>query len=85
MNQLVKVSGNILQSEICLRNRLLLQSDTYDCKAVSYTHLDVYKRQLLDTVSVAEKLTRLLPPDISVYRVCRVKPEAHAQMCIRDR
>ena len=34
---------------------------------------------LLDTVSVAEKLNRLLPPDISVYRVCRVKPEAHAR------
>ena len=34
---------------------------------------------LLDTVSVAEKLNRLLPPDISVYRVCRVKQEAHAR------
>ena len=34
---------------------------------------------LLDTVSVDEKLNRLLPPDISVYRVCRVKPEAHAR------
>ena len=33
----------------------------------------------LDTDSVADKLNRLLPPDISVYRVCRVKPDAHAR------
>ena len=33
----------------------------------------------LDTESVADKLNRLLPPDISVYRVCRVRPEAHAR------
>lgn len=33
----------------------------------------------LDVALVAEKLNRLLPPDISVYKVCRVKPEAHAR------
>ena len=33
----------------------------------------------LDTESVADKLNRLLPPDISVHRVCRVRPEAHAR------
>lgn len=33
----------------------------------------------LDTVDVAAKLNRLLPPDISVYKVCRVVPEAHAR------
>ena len=26
----------------------------------------------LDEISVADKLNRLLPPDISIYRVCRV-------------
>lgn len=35
--------------------------------------------ELLDTDTVAEKLNRLLPPDISVYRVCRVQPDAHAR------
>lgn len=35
--------------------------------------------EMLDTVSVAEKLNRLLPPDISVYRVCLVKADAHAR------
>lgn len=33
----------------------------------------------LDEISVADKLNRLLPPDISVYRVCRVNPDAHAR------
>lgn len=33
----------------------------------------------LDTVAVTEKLNRLLPPDISVYRLCCVKPDAHAR------
>lgn len=40
-------------------------------------HFD-YKEEL-DTMVVAEKLNRLLPPDISVYKVCGVKPEAHAR------
>ena len=33
----------------------------------------------LDTEMVADKLNRILPPDISVYKVCAVKPEAHAR------
>ena len=33
----------------------------------------------LDGVQVTEKLNRLLPPDISVYEVRRVKPDAHAR------
>ena len=33
----------------------------------------------LDTRLVAEKLNRILPPDISVYEVREVKPEAHAR------
>ena len=36
-----------------------------------FDHEDV-----LDTVTVADKLNRLLPPDISVYRVRQVKPDA---------
>ena len=39
-----------------------------------FDHEDV-----LDTVTVADKLNRLLPPDISVYRVRQVKPDAHAR------
>ena len=33
----------------------------------------------LDTVLLADKLNRLLPPDIAVHRVCPVRPEAHAR------
>ncbi len=33
----------------------------------------------LDTAFLTEKLNRLLPPDISVYKVCSVKPDAHAR------
>lgn len=33
----------------------------------------------LDLDIVADKLNRLLPPDISVYRICKVKPDAHAR------
>lgn len=33
----------------------------------------------LDTLIVTDKLNRLLPPDISVFKVCRVKNDAHAR------
>lgn len=33
----------------------------------------------LDTTLIADKLNRLLPPDISVFRLCAVKSEAHAR------
>ena len=33
----------------------------------------------LDSDVVTEKLNRLLPPDISIYKVCPVKPDAHAR------
>ena len=41
-------------------------------------HFD-YEGEMLDTDKVAEKLNRLLPQDISVYKVCRVRPDAHAR------
>lgn len=41
-------------------------------------HFD-YEGEVLDTDKVAEKLNRLLPQDISVYKVCRVRPDAHAR------
>ena len=33
----------------------------------------------LDTVFFTDKLNRLLPPDISIYRIRAVKPDAHAR------
>lgn len=35
--------------------------------------------QLVDSAWLTDKLNRLLPPDISVYKVMPVKPEAHAR------
>ena len=35
--------------------------------------------QLVDSAWLTDKLNRLLPPDISVYKVTPVKPEAHAR------
>lgn len=40
-------------------------------------HFDFDKE--LDCVQVADKMNRLLPPDIAVYKVCRVKDGAHAR------
>lgn len=33
----------------------------------------------LDVMAVTEKLNRLLPPDISVFKVCPVREDAHAR------
>ena len=41
-------------------------------------HFDSEKEDL-NLVLLTDKLNRLLPPDISVYRVCKVHPEAHAR------
>lgn len=40
-------------------------------------HFDIDRE--LDGAQVTDKLNRLLPPDISVYRVVPVKPDAHAR------
>ena len=40
-------------------------------------HFD--SEQPLDTAFMTDKLNRLLPPDISVYRLRAVKPDAHAR------
>lgn len=41
-------------------------------------HFDSEKEDL-NLALLTDKLNRLLPPDISVYRVCKVHPEAHAR------
>lgn len=41
-------------------------------------HFD-YGEEIADLHILADKLNRLLPPDISVYGVRKVKPEAHAR------
>ncbi len=41
--------------------------------------------ELLDTEAVTMKLNRMLPPDMVVHRVRRVKPEAHARFSAMSR
>lgn len=41
-------------------------------------HFDSEKEDL-NLALLTDKLNRLLPPDISIYRVCKVHPEAHAR------
>ena len=41
-------------------------------------HFD-FENNIADLTLLADKLNRILPPDISVYRVCEVNPEAHAR------
>lgn len=41
-------------------------------------HFD-FEGELLDTDLLTEKLNRMLPPDISVYKVRKVKPDSHAR------
>ncbi|WP_321437982.1 tRNA pseudouridine(38-40) synthase TruA [uncultured Bacteroides sp.] len=41
-------------------------------------HFD-YEKDFPDIILLTDKLNRILPPDISVFRVCKVTPEAHAR------
>lgn len=54
------------------------RTDTGVHAALMVAHFD-YEGETLDTSLVADKLNRILPPDISVYQVRQVKPEAHAR------
>lgn len=38
-----------------------------------------------DTAQWAHRLNRMLPPDIVVYRICRVKPDAHSRFDAQSR
>lgn len=46
---------------------------------------DGITEKVLDEPLVAEKLNRLLPPDISVFHISRVKPDAHARFAATAR
>lgn len=54
------------------------RTDTGVHAALMVAHFD-YPDLLTDPDLLAEKLNRLLPPDISVYKVRRVKADAHAR------
>ncbi len=41
-------------------------------------HFD-YEGDLPDLTLLTDKLNKMLPPDISIFRICKVKPDAHAR------
>lgn len=53
------------------------RTDTGVHARLMVAHFD--SEESLDTERLTDKLNRLLPPDISVYRVVEVTPEAHAR------
>ncbi len=54
------------------------RTDTGVHASLMVAHFD-YEGEPLDTTQVADKLNRILPPDISVYKVRQAKPGAHAR------
>ncbi|KAA6341203.1 tRNA pseudouridine synthase A [termite gut metagenome] len=54
------------------------RTDTGVHASLMTAHFD-YEGEMLNTEMLTGKLNRLLPPDISVYKVRAVKPDAHAR------
>lgn len=54
------------------------RTDTGVHALLMVAHFDV-EDAIQDTAQLTDKLNRLLPPDISVYRVRQVNPDAHAR------
>lgn len=83
----VQPNGNSVQAELMRALSTFLRSET-EVVGAGRTDAGVHARlmvahfdhdTLLDCTLLADKLNRLLPPDISVYRVRRVRPDAHAR------
>lgn len=53
------------------------RTDTGVHAEMMVAHFDIEKT--IDTEKIADKLCRLLPPDIAVTKICRVKDNAHAR------
>ncbi len=78
----VSVQEVLMQSlSTCLRQEIVVvgagRTDTGVHAKLMVAHFDCEGEP--DTLRLADKLNRLLPPDISVYRIVEVKPDAHAR------
>lgn len=72
---LMKALSTFLQTEINVMGAGRTDAGVHATLMVA--HFDY--AEILDTKAVAERLNRLLPHDISVYKVRRVKPDAHTR------
>lgn len=83
----IQPNGNSVQEELMKALGILMRVETEVVGAgrtdagvhasLMVAHFDSEKEW--DTDLLTDKLNRLLPPDISVYRVCPVKDDAHAR------
>lgn len=84
----IQPNGANVQETLTRGLKTFLRDDTLEVTGAGRTDAGVHARLmvahfdsacLLDVETVTDKLNRILPPDISVYRVRRVRPDAHAR------
>ena len=84
----IQPNGASVQETLTRGLKTFLRDDTLEVTGAGRTDAGVHARLmvahfdsacLLDVETVTDKLNRILPPDISVYRVRRVRPDAHAR------
>lgn len=84
----IQPNGASVQETLTRGLKTFLRDDTLEVTGAGRTDAGVHARlmvahfdssRLLDVETVTDKLNRILPPDISVYRVRRVRPDAHAR------
>ncbi|MCD8261349.1 MAG: tRNA pseudouridine(38-40) synthase TruA [Bacteroides sp.] len=74
--QLMNALGTLLRRTVEITGAG--RTDTGVHASLMVAHFD-HPETFPDLAFLAEKLNRLLPPDISIYRIREVKPEAHAR------
>ena len=84
----VQPNGNSVQETLTKALITFLRDESIEVTGAGRTDAGVHARLMvahfdmdreLDVCMVTDKLNRILPPDISVYKVCQVKPDAHAR------
>lgn len=84
----VQPNGVSVQETLTRALATFLRDETIEVTGAGRTDAGVHARLMVahfdlrrpaDTEMMADKLNRILPPDISVYRVRRVRPDAHAR------
>ena len=84
----IQPNGNSVQETLTRALITFLRDDAIEVTGAGRTDAGVHARlmvahfdieRMLDCDSVTDKLNRLLPPDISVYQVRRVRQDAHAR------
>lgn len=84
----IQPNGDSVQETLTRGLKTFLRDETLEVTGAGRTDAEVHARLMvahfdshrpLDADVVTDKLNRILPPDISVYRVREVRPDAHAR------